>query len=246
MSQHKRQRGGDEIKARFWALTTRDSTGDELSLYHRRHPGPGRGLKQGTNNFYMLKHGNCTRSIDKSDLCMSDVTQEDKDIFRGAISRIKNGNFRYFNERVKGSELIDFFDNMVGIEDEDSADDSPNFVKDMAGELASKDSKHEIVLNLEGNLRGTQADSKATDNKDVKDIEKLDTKNKNASKNGKEEKGKMYHFYYVFHKRHSVMKTLTCIIPMSLSCNCNPPQWCSQGGQKDGQEEGYNQDHQFP
>ena len=199
MSQHKRQRGGDEIKARFWALTTRDSTGDELSLYHRRHPGPGRGLKQGTNNFYMLKHGNCTRSIDKSDLCMSDVTQEDKDIFRGAISRIKNGNFRYFNERVKGSELIDFFDNMVGIEDEDSADDSPNVVKDMAGELASKDSKHGIVLNLDGNLRGTQADRKATEDKDVKDIgEKLDTKNKNVSKNGKEEKGKMCHFFYVF------------------------------------------------
>ena len=179
MSQHKRQRGGDEIKARFWALTTRDSKGDELSLYHRRHPGPGRGLNQGTNNFYMLEHGNCTRSIEKSDLCMSDVTQEDKDIFKGAISRIKNGNGAlFFNEGVKGSELIDFFGNMVGIEDQDSAegstinvDASPNVVQDIAEEHALKDSKHKIVLNLDGNLRGKKADSKATEDEDVDEME---------------------------------------------------------------------------
>lgn len=232
MSQHKRQRGGDEIKARFWALTTRDSKGDELSLYHRRHPGPGRGLKQGTNNFYMLEHGNCTRSIEKSDLCMSDVTQEDKDIFKGAISRIKNGNGAlFFNEGVKGSELIDFFGDMVGIEDQDSAegttinvDASPNVVKDIAEEHALKDSKHKIVLNLDGNLRGKKADSKATEDEDVEDIEennKLDTKKKkkNASKKGKEE-GKICHFFYVFHRLllssciHS-----PCIHPMSLPCN---------------------------
>ena len=230
MSQHKRQRGGDEIKARFWALTTRDSKGDELSLYHRRHPGPGRGLNQGTNNFYMLEHGNCTRSIEKSDLCMSDVTQEDKDIFKGAISRIKNGNGAlFFNEGVKGSELIDFFGNMVGIEDQDSAegstinvDASPNVVQDIAEEHALKDSKHKIVLNLDGNLRGKKADSKATEDEDVEDIEetnKLDTKKKNVSKNGEEE-GKICHFFYVFHRLllssciHS-----PCIHPMSLPCN---------------------------
>ena len=98
---------------------------------------------------------------------------------------------------MKNSELVTFFHDMIKDEDgdefleeddsdmeqydlikqgrdEDSADDSPNVVKDMAGELASKDSKHGIVLNLDGNLRGTQADRKATEDKDVKDIgEKL-------------------------------------------------------------------------
>ena len=124
--------------------------------------------------------------------------------------QIKNGNGAlFFNEGVKGSELIDFFGNMVGIEDQDSAegstinvDASPNVVQDIAEEHALKDSKHKIVLNLDGNLRGKKADSKATEDEDVEDIEetnKLDTKKKNVSKNGEEE-GKICHFFYVFHR----------------------------------------------
>lgn len=109
-------RGSVKGKKRFWALSTRDnSTGRELSLYHRLHTSFDPSMNQGKDNFYTLLFGNCTRDIDKTNFCMEEVTEEDREIFRGAVSWIKHGGgVSFFNEGVKSSELVDFFGDYVG------------------------------------------------------------------------------------------------------------------------------------
>jgi len=98
--------------AEFWALSTRDSDGKDWSLYHRlsrnRHPK----LKQGANNFYVLEYGDCTRDTNPKNLCMMNVNQEHKELFRGAVQWIKHTPL--LGEGVGKSKLVKFFAEEVG------------------------------------------------------------------------------------------------------------------------------------
>ena len=94
-------------QARLWALSTTDSKGRELTLYHRRHKFKHPNLKQGTDNFYILEFGECTRNISNSNLCMQDINEEYKEIFRRAIQWLKHTPF--YHDGVKNSELVEHF-----------------------------------------------------------------------------------------------------------------------------------------
>jgi hypothetical protein len=66
------------------------------------------------------------------DMCMAEVTDKDKDIFRDAISWIKNGGgVSFFNEGVKDSELVEFFGDMVQKNEAAEAAEAPTAVGTM-------------------------------------------------------------------------------------------------------------------
>ena len=132
-SQLVRSRNSNEVKIRFWALSTKDSSGRELSLYHRLHTSPKPTLKQGRDNFYTLHQCSTDTMNTDPDMCMAEVTGKDKDIFRDAISWIKNGGgVSFFNDGVKDSELVEFFSDMVLKNDKaDEAAEAPTAIGTM-------------------------------------------------------------------------------------------------------------------
>jgi len=92
---------------RFWALSTK-----ERSLYHRKHSQALRVLKQGKNNAYVLEYGDCVRDTSPGNLCQAKLNEESRAYFRNAIQWIKDTAM--YEEDVKQSELVEFFEKMVG------------------------------------------------------------------------------------------------------------------------------------
>ena len=141
---------------RFWALSTRDSTtgggnGEEVTLYHRYAGSPMSSIKQGKNNTYTLLFGDCTRDTSKSNLCQEAVTDNDRKIFKDAISWIKHDGASFFNDGVKSSKLVEFFANKVGYE-EATADENKD-------EKLKKDQTSSC-----GSISSQQADYRGTTN----------------------------------------------------------------------------------
>lgn len=100
-------------QARLWSLSTKDSKGRELTLYHRKHKDPHPTLQQGADNFYVLEFGNCTRNISSSNLCMEDgISDESKlETFSRAMQWLEQTP--YYHEGVKNSELVELFRHLV-------------------------------------------------------------------------------------------------------------------------------------
>lgn len=102
--------------AQLWALSTKDpATGKELSLYHRKFHSNHPRLKQGKDNWYVLKFNECTRDTSASNLCIDEVNENDKEIFRGAVDWIKNTPM--LGGGVRTSKLVEFFSSMVKYEE---------------------------------------------------------------------------------------------------------------------------------
>lgn len=99
--------------ARLWSLSTVDSKGRELTLYHRKNKYPHPELQQGMDNVYVLEFGNCTRNISSSNLCMEDgISDKSKlETFSRAIHWLEHTP--YYHEGVKNSELVELFRHVV-------------------------------------------------------------------------------------------------------------------------------------
>lgn len=102
-----RTRNNVPWQAKLWALSTTDTKGHELSLYYRKHKYPHPRLEQGEDNYYILKYGECTRNISQSNLCMEDLNDEYKEIFKSSIQWLKETP--HYHAGVKNSELVEKF-----------------------------------------------------------------------------------------------------------------------------------------
>jgi len=89
---------------RLRALSTK-----EFTLYHRYGMNEIAAIRQGKNNAYLLRFGNCTK--DTSNFCSEDLDEDGKEYFRQALQSLKNSTL--IGTEVKTSELVNFFTEMV-------------------------------------------------------------------------------------------------------------------------------------
>ena len=111
-------------KPQFWAIHTAvDSTeyagSGYVTLYHRRAKSADGALHQGQDNTYILVYGDCvaswTSAMRKSPICMTNVNDDHKAIFRKAIQWIKHSPI--LMRSVGDSELVRFFADVVDREE---------------------------------------------------------------------------------------------------------------------------------
>jgi len=98
-----------KLPAQFWALSTRDSSGKDWSLYHRYAKKSYKEINQGKNDWYVLEYGECTRNTkDSKNYCSSDkLSKSQTELFQRAVEWVKHTPM--LKEGIGDSKLVKKF-----------------------------------------------------------------------------------------------------------------------------------------